>query len=203
MLEHGSVTTSDLRDAGYDHPPRAVRDVKDAGLAVDSKLVNVGGVRMSRYTLLDTMSDGYVQRRPISNAFRKALFDAHGNRCAVCGGNFITRMLQADHRVPFAIAGDPPPEIKYYMPLCGSDNRAKSMSCENCPNWQLRNPDTCKSCYWHDPTNYSHVATVPERRLSITVRGATIAIYDSLKAKADASGVSVGDYVLAKFKRLM
>ncbi|WP_090970360.1 HNH endonuclease [Nocardioides exalbidus] len=196
MLEHGSVTTGDLKAAGYDHPPRAVRDVKDAGLMVESKLVNVGGTRMSRYTLLDTMSEGFVQRRPISNAFRNALFDQHDHRCAVCGEKFITRMLQADHRVPFAIGGDPAPELQHYMPLCGSDNRAKSMSCENCPNWSVRDVDTCKTCYWHDPAHYSHVATVDERRLAITARGMDVANFDQLAEEAAQQGLTFGEYLL-------
>jgi len=204
MLEHGSVTTGDLKTAGYDHPPRAVRDVKDAGLMVESRLVNVDGIRMSRYTLVDSISEGFVQRRPISNAFRNALFDANGHRCAVCGGVFPTRMLQADHRVPFAIGGDPEPELEHYMPLCGSDNRAKSMSCETCPNWTIRDVDTCKTCYWHDPENYSHVATVDERRLTITARGGDVGSLQQLAEEAAEAGLTLNEHlldVLAAFTR--
>lgn len=198
MLAHGSVTTGDLKAAGYDHPPRAIRDVKDAGLLVDSELVNVDGTRMSRYTLVDSIRAGFVQRRAISNAFRDELFAAHGYRCAVCGGVFITRMLQVDHRIPFAVGGDPPPELMHYMPLCGSDNRAKSMSCETCPNWQVRDVNTCKICYWHDPENYKHVATVDERRLTITARGGHVATVDALKSEADAAGMTLGEFVLKR-----
>lgn len=201
MLEHGSVTTGDLKAAGYDHPPRAVRDVKDAGIVVESKLVNVDGVRMSRYTLVDSIGEGFLQRRPISNRFRDALFDAHDHHCAVCGGVFITRMLQADHRVPFAIGGDPEPELQHYMPLCGSDNRAKSMSCENCPNWHVRDVTTCQTCYWHDPDNYDHVATVDERRLSITVRGQDASLVDHLAARAKSEGISLAKQVVEALRK--
>lgn len=196
MLEHGSVTTGDLKAAGYDHPPRAIRDVKDAGLVVESELVNVTGIRMSRYSLVDSTSDGFVQRRPISNAFRNQLFDIAGHRCAVCGAEFITRMLQADHRVPFAIGGDPPLELRYYMTLCSSDNRAKSKSCETCPNWTARDVETCKTCYWHDPDRYEHVATVDERRIMITARGSDVAGVDRLAEKAAQEGLSLSELLL-------
>lgn len=199
MLARGSVTTGDLKAAGYDHPPRAVRDLKDAGLVVESNLVNVGGVRMSRYTLVDSITADFAQRKPIPNAFRKQLFEEHHYRCAVCGGVFITRMLQADHRVPFHIDGDPSAFLtEDFMPLCGSDNRAKSMSCETCPNWELRDAETCMSCYWHDPEDYQHVATIDERRLTITARGNHVAAIDALKVEAQSAGVTLGELVLER-----
>jgi hypothetical protein len=33
LLAHGTVTTGDLAALGYDHPPRAIADLKDAGIA--------------------------------------------------------------------------------------------------------------------------------------------------------------------------
>jgi hypothetical protein len=203
LLERGSVTTGELKAAGYDHPPRAVMDLKDAGFVIISTNVSVGGKRMSRYTLVDSMSDDFAQRKPIPSPFRKKLFAEHDYRCAVCGGTFIMRMLQADHRVPFWIGGDPDVfETKDFMPLCASDNRAKSMSCETCPNWETRDPETCKTCYWHDPENYKHVATVDERRLSVTVRGRDVELLDRLSVQAKADGVPLGDYVVKALRDL-
>lgn len=203
LLERGDVTTGDLKAAGYDHPPRAVRDLKDAGFVVVGKLVTVDGVRMSRYTLVDSMTENFAQRKPIPNASRQKLFKDHGYRCAVCGGVFIMRMLQVDHRVPFHVGGDPEIfDMKDFMPLCGSDNRAKSMSCETCPNWELRNIETCMTCYWHDPENYQHVATVDERRLTITARGEHVATMDTLKAEADTAGVTLGELVLDRLSQV-
>jgi Helix-turn-helix domain len=203
LLERGSVTTGDLQAIGYDHPPRAIRDLKDAGFVITSEMVTVGGRRMSQYTLSDSFGAGFAQRKPIPQVFRNRLFEAHGYRCAVCGGVFIARMLQADHRVPFHVGGDPEIlEVKDFMPLCGSDNRAKSMSCETCPNWHTRDIKTCQTCYWHDPENYTHVATVEERRLSITARHGDIAAIDSLRARADAEGVTVGELVLRHIRDL-
>jgi hypothetical protein len=91
---------------------------------------------------------------------------------------------------------------KDFMPLCGSDNRAESMSCETCPNWELRNVETCRTCYWHDPENYQHVATVDERRLTITARGEYVATMDALKAEAAAAGVTLGELVLDRLSEV-
>jgi hypothetical protein len=198
LLERGSVTTAALKDAGYDHPPRIAGDLKDAGFVIDSALVNVDGVRMSQYTLVDTMTaEGAAIRKPIPLNFRKQLFATTDHRCAACGAKFITRLLQADHRVPFRVGGDQSSfELKDFMPLCGSDNRAKSMSCENCPNWEARNVDTCKSCYWHDPDNYEHVATVDERRIALTVRGEAVARIDEIREQAALDGVTFEEALL-------
>jgi hypothetical protein len=78
-----------------------------------------------------------------------------------------------------------------FMPLCASDNRAKSWSCEHCDNWTDRNPATCKSCFWASPDNYLHVAGREERRLNLTFQNAEIATYEKLKDQADKAGVSL------------
>ncbi|MFE0705131.1 HNH endonuclease [Streptomyces sp. NPDC058872] len=201
LLDKGSVTTGDLQAVGYDHPPRAIRDLKDAGFTIESMMVNVDGKRMSQYTLIDSMSADFAQRKPIPLAFRKQLFEEHGYRCAVCGGVFITRMLQADHRIPFHVGGDPDIfETMDFMPLCGSDNRGKSMSCETCANWEVRDPSTCKTCYWHDPTNYKHVATAEERRLAITARGDDVPVIDALMSEAASSGKSAAELALQRLR---
>ena len=198
ILKQGSVTTGDLNAIGYDHPPRAVRDLKDAGLAVDKDMVTVDGKRMARYFLVtDSSNQGRASRRPLPLAFRKRLFEIHGHKCSACGGRFLTRFLQADHRVPFEIGGDPEPiTLEAFMPLCGSDNRAKSMSCETCPNWELGSVETCRTCYWHDPDNYQHIATHPERRLTITFQGGQVAIYDRAGDSAQASGQTLPEFTI-------
>src|SRR3970040_1709529 len=36
ILKHGHITTQDLKDKyGYNHPPRAVRDVKEHGIPIE------------------------------------------------------------------------------------------------------------------------------------------------------------------------
>ncbi len=36
ILAHGSVSTDDLQDMGYTHPPRAARDVREQGIPLDT-----------------------------------------------------------------------------------------------------------------------------------------------------------------------
>ena len=113
------------------------------------------------------------------------------------------RILQPDHRVPFRIGGDPDEwKSQYFMPLCGSDNRAKSWSCETCPNWTARDPATCASCYWASPDSYEHVATVPERRVSLVVRSVSeIDEFDRLAKEAMEQGVALPELLSERFFR--
>lgn len=37
LLEHGQITTEELKDLyGYNHPPRAIRDVRELGIPIDT-----------------------------------------------------------------------------------------------------------------------------------------------------------------------
>jgi hypothetical protein len=193
ILQHGSITTGKLAELGYNHPPRAARDLKDAGAGVVTTMVTgPDGRRMASYAFSGTANKDGAGRVVIPKVFSDALKDANGYRCAVCGGQFEGRELQADHRVPFAIVGDQPEMIHAdFMPLCASDNRAKSWSCEHCDNWTDRNPTMCKSCFWASPDNYLHVAGREERRLNLTFQNADIATYEKLKDQADRAGVSL------------
>lgn len=104
LLLNGSCTTSDLAEAGYNHPPRAVRDLKDAGVIVVTKMekyqnpVSGKPSRRARYSIV-----GFEQshgRRPLTRAFSDSV--KQRGTCEACGS---ATNLQADHRVPFAIAG--------------------------------------------------------------------------------------------------
>lgn len=95
--------------------------------------------------------------------------------------------MQIDHRVPFEIAGEPDgvdEEADAYMLLCASANRAKSWSCEQCPNWQDKIEATCRTCYWAYPDDYTHIAMREERRLDILWAEDEVDDYDQLTAKA-------------------
>lgn len=203
LLQRGSVTTKELQELGYDHPPRAMADLKDAGVPFISTMVNVDGVRMSRYTLLNEIRDSVAVRKPIPKAFRESLFAEYHKRCEVCGGQYENRYLQADHRVPFRIGGDPArfdqAALRLFMPLCSADNRGKSWSCEHCPNWDAKDVGVCQSCFWAYPTSYTHVATVEERRLSLIFRGQQVDQYEDVAEAAAQQGLSIAEYVLARF----
>ena len=112
---------------------------------------------------------------------------------------------QIDHRIPYEVAGDhaeTSPED--FMLLSPAANRAKSWSCEHCPNGvQVKNPEVCRSCYWAYPENYSHVATEPVRRLDLMWRGDDVAEYDQLREEANASDASVPSFVKALIRRAL
>ena len=75
-----------------------------------------------------------------------------------------------------------------FMPLCAPDNRAKSWSSEHCHSWTIKDVDTCKLCFWANPTNYTQVETRPERRLTLIFQGKEVEQYDHLKELADPKG---------------
>ena len=70
------------------------------------------------------------------------------------------------------------------MLVCGSCNRAKSWSCENCPNWTTRNPVVCETCLWASPEEYQHIATEERRRLDIVWEAAETDDYDRIAVRA-------------------
>lgn len=207
IIETGYVTTADLNAMGYDHPPRAIGDIKDAGIKVKKRMVLVDGRRMARYELdpAEGANADMIGRRALGKAFRDRLFQVWKFRCAVCDGRFTSRELQADHRVPYRIAGEPESVTpEEFMPLCPSCNRAKSWSCETCLNWVRKEVEVCKSCLWASPNDYSHVATLPERRLYVTWSGeGEISKFDAFVAAAKGEGRSAVEEIKCKIARLV
>ncbi|WET78700.1 helix-turn-helix domain-containing protein [Amycolatopsis sp. QT-25] len=197
LLEHGSLTTEQLSGMGYEHPPRAIRDLRDAGATVTTSSARNGvGKRIASYTLVPEMSVGRTGRVSIPKKFRDLINEEHGYKCAICAGKFEGRELQCDHRIPFGIAGDSATiDAANFMPLCASDNRSKSWSCERCPNWTERDPEVCGTCFWAFPGNYEHVETRPERRVSITFQGDEVSVFNSLKEAASRRQVSVQNLI--------
>lgn len=197
IFEHGSITTDEIRALGYNHPPRAARDLKDAGADVASMSVtNSSGARMASYSFLGEVRSDGGNRRNIPKKFADAIKKNNEHKCAICSGKFSDRELQIDHRLPFAIAGDSTELTgEEYMPLCAPHNRAKSWECENCPNWRIRNPDTCKGCFWANPENYTHVATKPERRAELSFQGPEVLQYEDVKKKAELNGTSIEEVI--------
>lgn len=200
MLEHGAVTTVELSEKyGLEHPPRAARDVIDAGINLERDTVKIKGKRIARYKLVDIINpDTGKPRRTIPKSVKDDLIKRNGYRCTACGGEFTTSELQVDHRIPYAIAGDPEvwsPET--VMLLCRVDNRAKSWTCEHCPNWTEKDAEVCTRCYWSHPEGpYEHVAEVPERRLSVIWQGNDeTKQYDEALVAAQADGETLQQLV--------
>lgn len=202
ILDHGHVTTEELRRLyGYSHPPRAARDVRELGIPlVTDTIVASDGKTMALYRFGDPsqvrLSDA-SGRTTFSGALKAKLIEKDGARCNIYLEALPERELQIDHRVPFEISGhdSSADNVDEYMLLCPSANRAKSWSCEHCPNWEVKDPITCRSCYWAYPESYSHVATHDRRRLDIMWAGKEVKSYDDLSAVAAQQGVDMPDYV--------
>jgi hypothetical protein len=58
ILEHGLITTEDLETLyGYKHPPRAIRDVRDQGVPIETFTVkNSQGRTIAAYRLTEVIS---------------------------------------------------------------------------------------------------------------------------------------------------
>lgn len=198
MLEYGTLSTEQLSQMGYEHPPRAIRDLRDSGIMLEkSNIKSSVGKNIAQYTLLEERTSGRSGRTAIPKKFREEINASNSNHCGVCNGIFEPRELQCDHRVPFEIAGDPDGwNVQEWMPLCASCNRSKSWSCEHCPNWKLRDKEVCKGCFWANPVRYSHVETRPERRLVATFQGREqVELYESLQRIP--GGMSMQEKVMA------
>jgi len=204
ILRHGSVTSEVLRDKyKYDHPPRAVQDVKDLGIPI--KKVSTPGKQgrpIARYSFGDpakTRMDQLLGRSALGKQLKQKLILTQGARCAIYMQPFPERDLQIDHRVPFQVAGDSQtrkPNPKNFMLVCASANRAKSWSCEHCVNWlELKKPDICRSCYWAFPDNYTHIAMRQIRRADIMWTEKEVEVYEKLKQRTLQLQKNIPGYV--------
>ena len=202
ILQHGYVTTEELRDLyGYNHPPRGARDVREQGIPLETfRVIGSDGRRIAAYRFGDPSEQRSAQlsgRTAFSSRMKDTLTGIAGSRCNIYLEPVPAGELQIDHRVPFEIAGgdslsDNPDD---YMLLCPSANRAKSWSCEHCDNWQTRDANVCRSCYWAFPEGYTHVAMRDIRRLDIMWSGDESVEYERLNEQAVHENRELPDFV--------
>jgi hypothetical protein len=207
LLNHGSITTEQLaKDYGYNHPPRAAQDVRDLNIELRTTRVKSSDGRrnIANYELVDFSGllgerDHRVGgRRSFPKKFKAKLINVFGARCNICLLAFPASILQIDHRVPFQVLHDSEGDrtTDGLQLVCGSCNRAKSWTCEHCPNWQkTKDHSICEKCYWGSPEIYSHIATENIRRLDLGWSGKEIADYDSAKKQAEAGSMTLPDFV--------
>lgn len=203
MVKHGSVSTDDLSDYGYEHAPRVIADVREVGLPIVMKMTTSQktGKRMATYRLADlSEATELAGRRVLPKVLRAALLATHGTRCAICGRDPGTQLLQVDHRVPFRVSGiEDVTDEGAFMLLCASCQRRKSWSCENCQNWTKRDYAVCAGCFWASPNDYTHAATIQERRVELVFTGEDVELHDVLVEASRAAGITIVAYV----KRLL
>lgn len=169
IVQRGVITTEELKKAGYEHPPRAARDVRELGFSlITTRVKGSKGKPIAAYSLDLAAVSGKAKsgRVQLPKNAKAAILAAAGNKCEICGA---THDLQVDHRVPYEIAGESlRNEPDAYLVLDGSCNRRKSWTCEHCENFtRFKRIASCRRCYWASPEKYSHVALKHIRRLDV------------------------------------
>jgi 5-methylcytosine-specific restriction endonuclease McrA len=99
-------------------------------------------------TLLEIEAAQIARRtsiRDLTHVKRRALLEAQGNRCAVCGWNFTTsapeisngnrRDPTLDHKIPIRLGGDGRPNLWVLCHLCNSIKREYVHVSETGPLW--------------------------------------------------------------------
>lgn len=211
ILEHGYITTEQLSDLyGYQHPPRAARDVREYGVPLETfRVKSSDGRTIAAYRFGDipTIEAGsFTGRIPFPKSFKDRLVDVQGEYCSVFRSEREGRYLQIDHRIPYAVVGDSeidPLALKVddYMLLCSLCNRSKSWSCEYCENSQtVLDRTVCECCYWASPSRYSHIALSEIRRLVVVWEGDDVEMYDLLLVVAGEAGIDAAEYARESIK---
>ncbi|TXT35217.1 MAG: HNH nuclease [Planctomycetota bacterium] len=212
VLKHGHITTEELKETyGYNHPPRAIRDVREQGIPMEMyRTTDRQGRSIAAYRFGDPSeikSGKLGGRKAFSKAFKQQLIDKYGAKCGICHTEYEPRYLQVDHRVPYEVAGDSEGELKVeaFMLVCGSCNRAKSWSCEHCENWKSQHlVNVCQTCYWANPTDYSHVALRLIRRLDVAWTGQQeVDEHDALRELSMLANQNLPDFVKDALRRLL
>lgn len=188
ILKHGFITTEELKNKyGYEHAPRAARDVRERGVnLVTYRVKGSDGRNIAAYKFGDPVFDENKLskvggRTALSQALKKSLVDKYGSVCFIYLQPMEERLLQVDHRIPYEIGGEQDENnIDCFMLLSPSANRAKSWTCEHCSNWFFKDPTMCKKCFWAHPEEYSHIAGKEERQIIITFTDNEIEDYNRL-----------------------
>jgi hypothetical protein len=203
ILKYGYITTEELKETyGYDHPPRAIRDVREHGIPLITFKVrsNTTGRMIAAYKFDDPskIKGGRIGgRKAFSKPFKDQLVAVLGSKCTLTGEVLEPRYLQIDHRIPYEVAGETESEtLDAFMLLDASSQRAKSWSCEKCKNFNIiQDPGICQRCFWAYPEDYDHVAMNPERRLHLVWQGEEMALYDTLENEARSKREHIHDLI--------
>lgn len=211
ILKYGSISTEDLKTLyGYNHPPRAAKDVRDEGIPlVTFTIKGSDGRSIAAYKFGDPaalISGRSGGRIALSKIFKRQLYKLANHRCGVCRGQFELRELQIDHRIPYEIGGEienPEQQLEAFMLVCGPCNRAKSWSCEQCSNWIDKTTNTCSTCYWANPLQYEHVACKQTRRTDILWEGDEVEIHAKMQRASEQQNMSIQGYIKSLLKNIV
>ena len=188
ILKNGYITTEEIETIyGYKHPPRAIRDVREHGIPIETYRIkssdgrSIGAYRFGDPNKMENTLSKIAGRTTLSKALKKALIDKYGSKCFIYLQPTEERLLQVDHRIPYEIGGEQDEtNIDSYMLLSPSANRAKSWTCEHCPNWKIRDASFCLKCFWAHPEDFTHIADKEQRQITIIFTGNEIEDYNKL-----------------------
>lgn len=188
ILKHGFITSEELKEIyGYNHPPRAIRDVREYGIPIDTYRVtgtdgrSIAAYKFGNPTEVKNTLSKIAGRTVLSKALKQALIEKYGSKCFIYLETMDESVLQVDHRIPYEIGGEHnEKDIDYYMLLSPSANRAKSWTCEHCQNWERKDSNFCLRCFWAHPENYDHIAGKNEKIISLIFTGNEIKDYYKL-----------------------
>ena len=209
ILKNDYITTEELKDLyGYNHPPRAARDVNELGIPLKtSRVTGSDGRKIATYQFGD-LSETLVKlssgRSALSKDIKLKLIEKHGSKCFIYLEEMKEGQLQVDHRIPYAVSDNDDAGLHpdNFMLLCASANRAKSWSCENCDNWKkIRDPKICRECYWAFPEEYSHISMQQIRQLDLIWEGDSVAQYEKVKSVAASAGITMPNFVKDAIRR--
>ncbi len=173
LLSNGSLTSSEMLEFGHMHPARVICDVRDQGIPVETTTIFEQGKRYASYKLgkaKDINRAKFGGRKTIPTCIKHILVARNGMQCQLSKATLQSTDLEVDHRIPFALAGEPkhPKCPSNYMLLSRSMQMKKSKECAGCPNLKkLNSVDNCNECYWASPEHYTHKAMRQEQVTSI------------------------------------
>lgn len=208
ILKHGVVTTEDLEKMGYVHPPRAVRDVRENGIPIETiRIKGINGKSIAAYKFgdLTKIQDFKLGGRSVfSKEFKAALMKRQDGKCAICNERYDEKFMQIDHRIPYEFSGDNTKlELDDFMLLCAECNRKKDRATETgCKNtcFKSGDPRVMKSCFWASPENYTHICMESIRRADIVWKGGETKDFDTLEKKARATKEPLPEYIKRRLK---
>ena len=93
ILEHGQITTEELKDIyGYNHPPRAIRDVREQGIPIITfRVTGTDGRKIAAYKFGDPSEARAAKlsgRTAFSSDLKSALMEKYGPRCNIYLSSF-------------------------------------------------------------------------------------------------------------------
>ena len=101
ILKHGHITTEQLKEKyGYNHPPRAVRDVREYGIPLETfRVTGSDGRRIAAYRFGDASKKKFSKlsgRTGLSKKIKEYLIEKYGCKCFIYLESVDASELQID-----------------------------------------------------------------------------------------------------------